>query len=259
MASQRLQADNITWQVDNKVIVDGISFAANCGEVVGIVGPNGAGKTSLLKCLYQEHTVDSGNVTLDDMPLNLLSRKEVAQKVAVVGQQYDAIFALSVSDIVAMGLIPHKSYFERDTDQDRKSVTDALIKVDLLDKREQVFSTLSGGEQQRCMIARALVQQPKLLIMDEPTNHLDIYYQHQILSFVKELGLSVVMTIHDLNLAAQYCDRLLLIHQGRALAFAEPEQVLTEALIKEVFHLDCLVDEHPMTQKLRVSFAGVQP
>lgn len=256
MALSHLQAEQLVWQVDDKTIVDHISLSVNKGETLGIVGPNGAGKTSLLKCLYQENKLKSGQVLLSSMALELYDRREVAQKIAVVGQQHESVFNLTVIDVVKMGLIPHKSYFEMNTDADRKLIASALSQVNLEDKQHQTFNTLSGGEQQRCLIARAIVQQPQVLIMDEPTNHLDVYYQHQILSIVKKLGLTLVMTIHDLNLAAQYCDRLLLIESGKVLAFDSPEKVLTTALLKQVFHLECVVDENPLTQKLRVTFAG---
>ncbi|GAA6203611.1 MULTISPECIES: ABC transporter ATP-binding protein [Thalassotalea] len=251
-----LQAENISWQIDNKHIIKDVSFTAKQGETVGIVGPNGAGKTSLLKCLYQENKMTSGQVTLSEISLDLFDRKEIAKKVAVVAQQHEAVFNLTVFDIVNMGLIPHKAFFESNTNSDRQLIDQALTQVNLQQKKYQVFNTLSGGEQQRCLIARAIVQRPEILIMDEPTNHLDIYYQHQILSIVKQLGLTLIMTIHDLNLAAQYCDRLLLLSQGEVRAFDDTEKVLNETLIKETFHIDCLVDRNPLTRKMRVTYAG---
>jgi len=256
MTAVHLQADNISWQVDNKVIVDHVSLSAIKGEMLGIVGPNGAGKTSLLKCLYQEHMLCSGDVKLAGKPLLSYSKKQIAQKIAVVSQHHDPVFSLSVFDIVHMGLIPHKSYFEQDNSEDLQLIELALSKVDLTDKREQAFNTLSGGEQQRCLIARAIVQRPQILIMDEPTNHLDVYYQHQILSIVKKLNLTLIITIHDLNLAAQYCDRLLLIADGKLKALDSPENVLNESLLKDIFRLTCVVDQNPITGKPRVTFAG---
>lgn len=256
MAIIHLQAENVTWHINNKVIINDVSFAVNKGETVGIVGPNGAGKTSLLKCLYQENKLTSGNVFLVETSLDLFDRKDIAKKVAVVGQQHEAVFNLTVFDIVHMGLIPHKAFFERNTNTDIQLIESALKQVNLQNKQHQVFNTLSGGEQQRCLIARAIVQRPEILIMDEPTNHLDIYYQHQILSIVKKLGLTLIMTIHDLNLAAQYCDHLLLLSDGEVRAFDETDKVLNEALIKDTFHIDCLVDRNPMTNKMRVTYAG---
>ncbi|MCO4799860.1 MAG: ABC transporter ATP-binding protein [Colwelliaceae bacterium] len=251
-----LQAENVSWHINNKVIINDVSFAALKGETVGIVGPNGAGKTSLLKCLYQENQLTSGKVYLSEMPLNLFDRKEIAKKIAVVGQQHEAAFNLTVFDIVQMGLIPHKAFFESNTSTDKKLIDKALSEVDLLTHKYQVFNTLSGGEQQRCLIARAIVQRPEILIMDEPTNHLDIFYQHQILSIVKKLGLTLIMTIHDLNLAAQYCDHLLLLSEGEVRAFDETNKVLNEEIIKDIFHIDCLVDKNPLSNTIRVTYAG---
>jgi iron complex transport system ATP-binding protein len=251
-----LQAENVSWHINNKMIINDVSFVANKGETIGIVGPNGAGKTSLLKCLYQENKMTSGQVTLSETSLDLFDRKDIAKKVAVVGQQHEAVFNLTVFDIVHMGLIPHKAFFESNTDADIELIDDALVQVNLQSKQHQIFNTLSGGEQQRCLIARAIVQRPEVLIMDEPTNHLDIYYQHQILTIVKKLGLTLIMTIHDLNLAAQYCDHLLLLSEGEVRAFDETDKVINEALIKETFHIDCLVDRNPMTQKMRVTYSG---
>lgn len=257
MATKHLQVQNITWRIDNKCIVDQVSFSVGKGETFGIVGPNGAGKTSLLKCLYQEHQVSSGDIYFSSLSLSLLDRKEVAQKIAVVSQQHEAVFNLTVLDIVNMGLIPHKNYFDTTTEDDRQLIDQALADVDLQTKKYQIFNTLSGGEQQRCLIARAIVQRPEILIMDEPTNHLDIFYQHQILSLVKKLNLTLIMTIHDLNLAAQYCDRLLLLSHGKMLSCDTPENVLEATRLKQVFHLDCLVDRNPLTNKVRVTYAGV--
>ncbi|GLX79239.1 ABC cobalamin uptake system ATPase BtuD [Thalassotalea insulae] len=257
MTAVQIQAQNINWQIDGKTIVEDVSFTVAKNETFGIVGPNGAGKTSLLKCLYQEYPLSSGQVLLDGMPLDLFDRREVAQKIAVVSQLHEAVFNLTVLDIVNMGLIPYKTLFARNTDQDRQLIAQALTTVDLLDKQHQVFNTLSGGEQQRCLIARAIVQRPQVLIMDEPTNHLDVFYQHQILSMVKKLGLTLIMTIHDLNLAAQYCDRLLLLSGGQVLACDTPDIVLQASRLKEVFHLDCLVDRNPLTEKVRVTYAMI--
>ena len=255
MASVQIQAQNISWQINGKTIVDNVSFEVNKNEAFGIVGPNGAGKTSLLKCIFREYQLVSGQVLFEGISLDLFDRREVAKKIAVVSQQHEAVFDLTVLDIVNMGLIPHKELFARNTDEDRQLIEQALARVDLMEKKHQVFNTLSGGEQQRCLIARAIVQRPLVLIMDEPTNHLDVYYQHQILSIVKELGLTLIMTIHDLNLAAQYCDRLLLLAKGKVLACDSPEKVLNQQLLKQVFHLDCLVDKNPLTEKMRVTYA----
>ncbi|WP_175573110.1 MULTISPECIES: ABC transporter ATP-binding protein [Thalassotalea] len=251
-----LSAENLVWSVDSKLILNGIDFTANLGETIGILGPNGAGKTSFLKCLYREHIPQSGNVTLSETALAAFNRREIARKISVVSQHREAVFNLSVLDVVKMGLIPHKQYFDLNTQADYQLLHQAIEQVDLKNKKHQAFNTLSGGEQQRCFIARAIVQQPEILIMDEPTNHLDIFYQHQILSIVKALDLTLVMSIHDLNLAALYCDRIMLMSEGTVLAFDTPEKVLKENLLEQVFKIPCVVDNNPITGKLRVTFGG---
>ena len=249
-----LHVDQLSWATDNKSIIQDISFAVAEGETVGIIGPNGAGKSTILKCLYQENNIASGNVYFNQHSISYYSKKQLAQQIAVVCQVNEAVFDLTVNDIVNMGLTPHKGLFDLDNDRDRHRIVMALEKVDLLSKKDQLFSTLSGGEQQRCLIARAIVQQPKLLLLDEPTNHLDIYYQHQILSLAKQLNITLLMSIHDLNLAAQYCDKLLLINQGKMVAFDKPAQVLTPELLSQVFKLECKVENNPFTQSLNVIF-----
>ncbi len=259
MSNIVLQAKNISWKVNQTAIIDQINFAISSGETVAIVGPNGAGKTSLLKCLYGEYTVDQGSVVLKGKPLSKFTGKEIAQKIAVVCQHAESVFNLTTADIVEMGLIPHKGLFDANTNADNIRIDQALEKVDLITKKNQYFNTLSGGEQQRVLIARAIVQAPDLLIMDEPTNHLDIYYQHQILALAKQLKITLLLTIHDLNLAAQYCDRIIIIDQGFIRADGTPEQVLTQSLLRQVFKSDCHIDKHPFTQTPRITFSGNNP
>jgi iron complex transport system ATP-binding protein len=256
MSHTILQAKNICWAVDQLPIIQNIDFSILAGETVGIVGPNGAGKTSLLKCLYGEHRNYTGQISIKGKPLEQISPRQVAKRVAVVSQHAESVFNLTTLDIVSMGLIPHKGLFDTTSDADHVQITQALKKVDLLDKQHQYFNTLSGGEQQRVLIARAIVQSPDLLIMDEPTNHLDIYYQHQILQLAKKLNITLLLTIHDLNLAAQYCDRIVLIANGRLYADDIPERVFNKKLLSKVFKLDCHIDKNPFTQSPRITFSG---
>ncbi|WP_157964692.1 ABC transporter ATP-binding protein [Algibacillus agarilyticus] len=251
-----LKTHQLSWRVNQHPIIHHIDFSIHSGETVGIVGPNGAGKTSFLKCLYGEILNFTGSVTLKNKSILQLKRKALAKQIAVVSQTHSSVFNLTVFDIVRMGLIPHKNMFDTDSQADFVHLEKALKQVDLFHKKEQTFSSLSGGEQQRLLIARAIVQSPELLIMDEPTNHLDIFYQHQILSLAKKLGITLLMTIHDLNLAAQYCDRLVLMHEGEIVADDTPEKVLTPELLKAVFKLDCDVDLHPRLNVPRVTFSG---
>lgn len=258
--SIQLQVDRLHWQINNKVILNNISFDVNKGEVIGIIGPNGAGKTSLLRCVtHQQQSTKaaalSGSVHLKNTLISRYTAKELAQHFAHVTQKTEAIFSLTVIDIVRMGLLPHKSLFAMDDDHDKHQIKLALAKVGLSHTEKVDYSQLSGGEQQRVLIARALVQKAQILILDEPTNHLDVYYQHQVLNLISRLNITVIMTVHDLNLASQYCQRLLLLEQGQLIADGRPEEVLTETQLSKVFRLPCLVDQDNLTHKPRVFFS----
>jgi iron complex transport system ATP-binding protein len=258
--STQLHVDQLHWQINDKVILNNISFDVSKGEVIGIIGPNGAGKTSLLRCItnQQQSTKSakiSGTVHLKNKIINHYSAKELAQHFAHVTQKTEAIFSLNVIDIVRMGLLPHKSLFAIDNDHDKHQITLALDKVGLSHTTTMDYSQLSGGEQQRVLIARALVQKAQILILDEPTNHLDVYYQHQVLNLISQLNITVIMTVHDLNLASQYCQRLLLLEQGNLIADGKPEEVLNEAQLSKVFRLPCIVVPDNTLTKPRVFFS----
>jgi len=258
--SIQLHVDQLNWQINNKVILNNISFDVSQGEVIGIIGPNGAGKTSLLRCItnQQKNTktaVLSGAIHLKNKIISHYSAKELAQHFAHVTQKAEAIFSLTVVDIVKMGLLPHKGLFAMNDDHDKQQIKLALNKVGLSHTEKMDYNQLSGGEQQRVLIARALVQKAQILILDEPTNHLDVYYQHQILNLISQLSITVIMTVHDLNLASQYCQRLLLLEQGQLIADGRPAEVLTENQLSKVFRLPCLVEQDALHQKPRVFFS----
>ncbi|NTS77774.1 ABC transporter ATP-binding protein [Catenovulum sp. SM1970] len=255
LTSIQLSAEQLGFSIADKKIIEQVSLTLTQGEMLGVIGPNGAGKTSLLKLLYGAYQAQTGAVTLQSQNLASYSAMQIAQQVAVVSQHETNSFDLSVLDIARMGLVPHKSLFALDSADDKQVIQQALDKVDLIDKQTRIFSTLSGGEQQRALIARALVQQADILILDEPTNHLDVYYQHQILSLIKKLNLSVIVTIHDLNLAAQYCDKLCLLNRGQIVSHGTPEQVLTVEQLTDVFRLPCMIDTQPFSNKIRINFA----
>ena len=256
----QLQINQLHWQVNNKVILNNITFDVSKGEIIGIIGPNGAGKTSLLRAIsHQKQTNNvgtfSGAVYLNKKALKSYSTKELAQHFAIVAQKTDTIFSLTVLDIVSMGLLPNKSLFAINNDHDKQQIKLALEKVGLTHAENMSFHQLSGGEQQRALIARALVQQANILILDEPTNHLDVYYQHQILHLLSQLNITVIMTVHDLNLASQYCQRLLLLEQGELINDGTPEAVLIETQLSKTFNLACSVTLNTFNQKPQVFFA----
>ena len=258
--SIQLQVNQLNWVINNKAILNSISFDVSQGEVIGIIGPNGAGKTSLLRCITNQikttpNSIITGSVHLKHKDIKRYDSKSLAKHFALVAQKAEPIFALTVLDIVKMGLIPHQRLFALYSDHDKEQIQLALTKVGLADKAEQHFDELSGGEQQRVLIARALVQKAQILILDEPTNHLDVYYQHQILQLVKQLKITVIMTVHDLNLASQFCNRLLLLNNGELISDGTPTDVLTKQRLQEVFQLPCLLEHDPVTHNPRVYFS----
>ena len=225
----------------NTEILRGIDFEANKGELVGIIGPNGSGKSTLLRCLYRVLTPSEGAVFLDGKELSSYRVKESAQKLAVVAQHNYYNFEFSVRDVVMMGRAPHKRALDRDTAEDYQIMRQSLKAVGMQEFEERSFSTLSGGEQQRIILARALAQQTPCLILDEPTNHLDIKYQLWLMDIVKNLDCTVISAVHDLNIAAMYCDRLYAMKQGKVIAQGTPHELLTPDLIRELYEVDAEV------------------
>ncbi|MGX9461619.1 ABC transporter ATP-binding protein [Shewanella sp. A14] len=254
MSESVLDVNHLFWQVDNKTILADIHFGLPKGRMLGVIGPNGAGKSSLLRCLYRYIVPTSGHIDIFSKPIGEFSSKVLAQTIAVVQQDTPHYFDVTTEQLVTMGLIPHKGLFDPNTAQDRERVLSALTKVGLQQKALQQYEQLSGGEKQRALIARAIVQQPQILILDEPTNHLDIRYQIQILELVKSLGISVIASIHDLNLASAMCDKLLLLDKGKLIAKGTPTDVLTERQISEVFGVCCEINRHPQHGKPLISY-----
>ena len=219
-------------------IIKGMSVEIKETEFVGILGPNGSGKSTLLKCIYRVLHPKSGEVQLNGKAIQAYSVKESAREMAVVAQHNYYNFDFSVQDVVLMGRSPHKKAMERDNANDFGIVLESLEKVGMKEFRDRSFSTLSGGEQQRVILARALAQKTNCLVLDEPTNHLDIKYQLQLMDIVRSLNLTVVSAIHDLNIAAMYCDKIFVVKDGKIVAFGTPEEVLTKEFIKEVYEVD---------------------
>ncbi len=202
-----LTAEHLRWCTDGNVILDDISFVVEKGSFTGILGPNGAGKSSLLRCLYRFIKPEQGVISLECQDIWQINANDFAKNVAVVLQETPSHFNLTVHDVVALGLIPpHKGIFSRANKTDDEKISQAIEQVGLTHKDKQSFEHLSGGEKQRALIARAMVQSPSLLLMDEPTSHLDVRYQIQIMELAKSLGITVITSFHDLNLASAMCD-----------------------------------------------------
>ena len=249
-----LRTDNVAVTLGGREIVRGVSLHVADGRFVGLLGPNGSGKTTLLKSIYRVLKPSAGAVFLDGEDIQRLSYRETSKKMGVISQFTVMNFDFTVEEIVLMGRAPHKGAFSKDTAEDYRIAEEALRRVDMLPFRDRSFNTLSGGEKQRILLARTLAQQVKLLILDEPTNHLDIKYQIQIMDVVKSLGVGVLAALHDLNLTLLYCDYVYVLKEGRIVAHGPTEEVITEALIRTVYEVDCAVERHPKNGRLHVTF-----
>ncbi|MCZ2804051.1 ABC transporter ATP-binding protein [Modestobacter sp. VKM Ac-2983] len=231
-----LQAERVVWHRGGALVVDDVTLRPAPGTTIGLLGPNGSGKSSLLRLLNGTAKPDSGVVTLDGAELRSLTRRDIARAVAVVSQHADTDVDIRVRDVVRLGRIPHRGSFgTASATRDEEAVAEALRHTGLTDKADQRWDTLSGGERQRAHIARALAQEPRELLLDEPTNHLDIRHQLELLSLVSRLPVTSVIALHDLNLAATFCDEVIVLERGRAVAGGTPREVLTAELIARVY------------------------
>ena len=234
----RLLVEAASWQAPKggTPILHPVSFDLSPGRVLGVVGPNGAGKSTLLRLLYRYQRPATGSVLVDGADIWKLRARDVAQRVAAVLQEQPTDFALTVQEIVALGRTPHRRGFAGASGaHDIEVIEAALSRLGLEAFAHRHFGPLSGGERQRVMVARALAQEPRLLILDEPTNHLDIRHQLEVLALIRDLPLTIVTSLHDLNMAAQVCDDVLILQQGHALGFGRPQDVLTEATVSDAF------------------------
>jgi iron complex transport system ATP-binding protein len=250
-----LTVKNLSWGVDEKTILSELNFKIQEGGFVGLIGPNGAGKSSLMRCIYRVNKPEVGRIEFLGQDVWQLSAKENARNMAVILQEQSDHLGLTVRDVVAQGLTPHKKLFEWDTPEDAMRINDVIAKASLLDLENRIFSHLSGGEKQRVMLARAILQRPKLLIMDEPTNHLDVHYQVDVLRQVKALNLTILASFHDLNLASAFCDHILVLDKGKLVTSGTPEEVFNQTLLKEVFNTSATIDSHPMNGHPRITYA----
>lgn len=238
MTPAGLQAHGLSWAPRRgPVLLHETSFKARAGRVLSVVGANGAGKSTLLRLLYRYYRPASGVVRIDGDDLWRLSARATARRIAAVLQEQPTDFALTVHQIVALGRTPHRSALASGGAHDAHIIDAALARLDLTGFAARMFGTLSGGERQRVMVARALAQEPQILILDEPTNHLDIRHQLEVLHMIRNLGLTIITSLHDLNFAAQYSDDVLVLAHGHTLAFGPVRDVLDEDLIARAFNV----------------------
>ena len=236
-----LDISSLSFNFGSKNILADIDLSIKNNGIVGIIGPNGSGKSTLLKCIYRVLKPKTGTIFIDGKNINDYQFKETAKKMAVVAQHNDTHFDFNVLEMVLIGRSPHKKFMERDSVEDIELAYKALEQVNMKDFADRSFSSLSGGEKQRIILARALVQNTDCLILDEPTNHLDIKHQLHFMSLAKDLKITVISAIHDLNIAAMYCDKIYALKEGQIIAAGSVNEVITEEVIKTLYDVEAKI------------------
>ncbi|MFF8729766.1 ABC transporter ATP-binding protein [Streptomyces sp. NPDC015171] len=252
----RLDIDHVTIEAAGARLVDDVRLTADSGAFVGLVGPNGSGKSTLLRSVYRALRPAGGTVRLDGDDLHAMDPRAAARVLAALPQESAAEFDFTVAEVVAMGRLPHR---DRTAAADREICAEAMSRTGVTHLADRGFLSLSGGEKQRALIARALAQRPRVLVLDEPTNHLDVAHQLTVLSLVRGSGLTVLAALHDLNLAAAHCDVLYVIAGGRIVASGPPHEVLGPALLAEVFGIRAHPVRHPETGAFQLLFDLLPP
>jgi iron complex transport system ATP-binding protein len=248
-----------TVRIDGFEIVHDAELTVQPGEFVGLVGPNGSGKTTLLRTIYRALRPAAGAVFVGGDDVWQLHPKEAARRTAAVVQETPSDIDFAVFEVVALGRLPHKGLIDRETRADEDICEDALERVGMADFAHRFFATLSGGEKQRVLVARALAQQSSVLVLDEPTNHLDIRFQVELLDLIRSLGVTTIASMHDLALAADHCDRLYALKGGSVVASGTPAEILTAELIADVFEVSVHRVVDPETKRVLLAFDRLQP
>lgn len=248
-----LEIKNLTCGYDSKFILKDINLKVKNGELIGIIGPNGSGKTTLLRAITRVLKPNRGKIFFEGRNIQKMTFRELAKRIAVVSQWMEARI-MDVEEFVLLGRIPYLERFQfLETGKDLEVAKRCMVMTDTLKFKNQLMTEISGGERQLALIARALAQEPKLLLLDEPTAHLDIAHQVKILDLIKrlnkEFGLTVITVLHDLNLASEYCHRLVLINEGRIHRVGPPEKILNYKVIEEVYKTVVVVEKNPISKK----------
>ncbi|MGW1376878.1 ABC transporter ATP-binding protein [Streptomyces sp. NPDC002446] len=250
----RIDIKDLHLAYAGRTVVAGAHLVAPEGEITGLVGPNGSGKSTLLRTVYRHLKPTAGRVLLAGTDLRELSAAQSARHVAALPQERQSDFELTVHEVVAMGRTPYKRAFAGDDATDRDVIARSLADVGMAAAAGRRFTTLSGGERQRVLLARAFAQDPDVLVLDEPTNHLDIRHQVELLALLRTQRRTTLVSLHDLNAAASVCDRLHVLHAGAVIASGPPRDVLTPALLAEVFGVRAAVVDHPLTGDPLIAF-----
>ena len=252
-----LQADKISFSYNGAWVLRDVTFEIQTGDFVGLIGPNGSGKTTLLKLIDDILQPLEGTIRIHGTPVRQMKREALAKIVSVVPQESPMIFPFMVQEVVLMGRAPHLGKWRFEGEKDFAIMRRAMEMTDTLALAGRNMNRLSGGERQRVLIARALAQEPQLMLLDEPTAFLDIRHQVEFFNLIKTLnrnqGLTVMAVTHDINLAAQHAGRIILLYCGKNYAIGKPAEVITAANIKEVYDVDVLVDQNPQSGLPRIT------
>jgi iron complex transport system ATP-binding protein len=252
-----IDVQSVSFRYQKDWVLQDISFQVGKGEFIGVIGPNGSGKTTLLKILYHLLSPQQGDVLFELAPLKRMSRMDIAKKIAVVAQEAYPLFPFRVIEIVLMGRSPYLGYLMFESRRDLEVAKRAMEWTETLNLSERPIDELSGGERKRVFIARALAQEPEVILLDEPTANLDIHHQLEfldlILSLNREKGLTIVMATHDMNVASEFCDRLILLRGGKVYKTGAPQEVITQETIETVYGCEVWVDQNPVSRKPRIS------
>ncbi|MGL4337782.1 MAG: ABC transporter ATP-binding protein [Turicibacter sp.] len=251
-----IQIENLKVGYEERIIIETLNLTINKGQIVSIIGPNGCGKSTLLKTISRMIKPVAGHVYVDGRNIKQLKNKLISQKICLLSQHNSAPGDLTVEELVFFGRLPHKKWYESKTNEDKQIVDWAILNTGLKEFTSTRISMLSGGQRQRAFIAQALSQQPDILLLDEPTTYLDISFQLELMELVKEinekLGITVVMVLHELNQASKYSDRLIIMKNGQIVGDGCPKNVITPAIIEEVYKIECEIDQDPISKKPRI-------
>ncbi|MGQ9508137.1 MAG: ABC transporter ATP-binding protein [Thermodesulfobacteriota bacterium] len=252
-----IEVQSVYFRYTKEWVLQDLSFEIKRGECVGIIGPNGSGKTTLLKLLYRLYSPQKGQVLFERKPLQNMNRSEIARKIAVVAQEHYPLFPFRVKEMVLMGRSPYLGHFLFEGKRDLEIVQRAMEWTEIFPLQERYLDELSGGERKRVFIARALAQEPEVILLDEPTANLDLHHQLDFLNLVlnlnRERGLTILMASHDLNLSSEFCDRLILLQKGKIYIVGSPEEVITQENIEKVYGCEVWVDRNPFSNLPRVN------
>ena len=252
-----IEANSISFRYLEDWVLQDVSFQVGKGEFIGVIGPNGSGKTTLLKVLYRLLSPQRGEVFFERVPLKKMSQRDIAKKIAVVAQETYPAFPFRVIEIVLMGRSPYLGHLMFEREKDLEIAKKAMEWTEILPISERPLDELSGGERKRVFIARALAQEPEVILLDEPTTNLDIHHQIEFLDLIlalnREKGLTILMASHDLNLASEFCDRLILLQKGGIFKMGSPQDVITRENIERVYGCGVWVDQNPVSGMPRIT------